>query len=381
MTDLSWPAKTSLSVIVLMLIDLTGAWFVDPNHLYRMDAKATFSEEIRREAAGVIKNAEFDCLIIGTSMMANIDHNFASKTVGANCINLSILGASFFERSLVINKSIKNQPIKKIIFSLDYLGNRNKPNPAVNIQSFDFLYDDSEINDITAYVGFRWLNLTAYFNRKNISTTDFRDSLMEAVRWDEENSINNDRFGGIQNWILGPEDKVSAEEIKTIINNINQKTNEIDNLKMAELLSNQNLILKDIEKIIQDNPDINFYAILPPYSLLRHSLDANFNMEKLMLYQDKIRGIVSISSRNKNIKVFGFDNMYFVKDLSYYKDTRHYNRVVSNFITKSLIVEDNVLDSLSVEFYLNELNKNINAYDLNAFKIEMQSILLRKGFK
>ena len=99
MTDLSWPAKTSLSVIVLMLIDLTGAWFVDPNHLYRMDAKATFSEEIRREAAGVIKNAEFDCLIIGTSMMANIDHNFASKTVGANCINLSILGASFLKEA------------------------------------------------------------------------------------------------------------------------------------------------------------------------------------------------------------------------------------------------------------------------------------------
>ena len=38
MTDLSWSAKTILSVI-LMLIDLTGAWYVDPNHLYRMDAK------------------------------------------------------------------------------------------------------------------------------------------------------------------------------------------------------------------------------------------------------------------------------------------------------------------------------------------------------
>ena len=65
--------------------------------------------------------------------------------------------------------------------------------------------------------------------------------------------------------------------------------------------------------------------------------------------------------------------MYYVKDLSYYKDTRHYSKVVNNLITKA-IVEDNVLDSSSVEFYLNELNKNINAYDLNAFKIEMQSI-------
>ena len=59
---------------------------------------------------------------------------------------------------------------------------------------------------------------------KNTSTINFRDSLMEAVRWDEDNSIDNDRFGGIQNWILGPEDKVSAEEIKFIVNSgINQQ--------------------------------------------------------------------------------------------------------------------------------------------------------------
>ena len=166
---------------------------------------------------------------------------------------------------------------------MDYLGERNKPNPAVNIQSFEFLYDNSEINDITAYVGFRWLNLNSNFNRKNTSTINFRDSLMEAVRWDEDNSIDNDRFGGIQNWILGPEDKVSAEEIKFIINNINQQNKEIDSLKIANLLSNQNLILGDIEKIIPNNPNINFYAVLPPYSLLRHSLDANFNMEELTL--------------------------------------------------------------------------------------------------
>lgn len=381
MKDFNWPTKIIISVIVLMLIDLTGAWFVDPNNLYRIDTRPKFSKDIRREAAGVIKNAEFDCLIIGTSMMSNTDHNLASKVLDADCVNLSILGASFYERSLVINKSITNQPIKKIIFSLDYLGERNKPNPSVNLESFDFLYDSSEINDISAYVGFRWLNLKSYFNGNSISNIDFRDSLMEAVRWDEDNSPNLNRFGGMQNWILGPEDKVSADEIKVIINSINQQNNEIDNLKIANLLNNQNLILKDIEKIIQNNPDINFYAVLPPYSLLRHALDANFNKEESFLYQDKIRKIVSISSRNKNIKVFGFDNMDFVKDLSYYKDSRHFSRYVNNFMTKSLIFEDNVLLSLSVELYIDELNKNINSYDLNAFKIEMQSILSSKGFK
>src|SRR5574344_433334 len=81
-------------IIILQTILFTYIYYYDPMQIFH---KSYITKDLhlhgnmRQQAAGIINNFEFDSIILGTSMLENTSSFEASKIVGGNFVNISLI--------------------------------------------------------------------------------------------------------------------------------------------------------------------------------------------------------------------------------------------------------------------------------------------------
>ena len=110
--------KIFIGYSFLCLIFVMGINFIiDPLKLFHEPyfLKNKLDSNMRIQASGIIKNYEFDSIILGTSMLENTSAKTTSEILGGKFTNISLSGSDFFERSFILNYALEKKQMKKVI--------------------------------------------------------------------------------------------------------------------------------------------------------------------------------------------------------------------------------------------------------------------------
>ena len=364
----------ALSVILTLGVVLFRVYWADPLHFYSLDtSKAKYGSNMRVQAAGLINNLDFDSVILGNSYMENTSCKEASEVLGGKFINVSLSGSNLYERAILLDRILSKGNIRTVYLMLSARLDKTGHGEYA-IENWDYLYDSNRFNDIKYYFNSHDLMCILTFSKSN-----------ECVGWnldlDRPNAWytspdHNSRFGGVENWVkyytndqLQP---LLTEYIPTAIKN---KSKGVDNSISPETIKQINsAVAETLEKFVKNYPQTVFYCYFNPDSLLSHSVENAFG--SFGFYKGFVRETVKVLTPYQNVKIYGFDNLEFTSDISYYKDLTHYRPEVNSMLLKLIGDDKYRLSAKNVDSYLDKLTERVEKYDLVAF-----NEMIQKGIK
>lgn len=262
----------------------------------------------RYQNDGIVRNFEYDAIIIGTSMIENFKTSECDDIFDVNSIKVPFSSASLKE----INDNLKraltsNDEIKLVIRGID----NDKIQLDKDVMTYSsyptYLTDDIFINDIKYILNKRTLldsiNVLLYtMNGKKTTTFDQYSNFTSNNTYNKMVVLN------------GYSRKDKDDSIKFFDSELKKRT--LDNL-------NQNVL--DITK---QYPEIQFYYFFPPYSIAHW--DKLNQAGSLNLYIDLLKFSTELMLEQENIHVFAFFDEYdIITDLNNYKDIWHYHESVN----------------------------------------------------
>lgn len=358
----------SISFLAFALI-----WIVDPLQVFHksfIKPNHYMTYQMREANLGILNYADFDSVILGTSMVANMSSNEVSQKIGGNFINMSMFGSSFYERKLVLDKLLNTRKVNKIIGSIDgyFQDPRDNPNQkgGFPLKNFDFLYNDNYLDNFKIYFNSKYISylLAPFVNLgKNYK---FTDNLDRPKAWCFEARYVK-RFGGFQNWLKNPD-----TNMKSILNRI--KNGYLCSLKKNNKVAVKTDLDKNIEylnevflDIVKKYPDIEFHMVIPPYSLLSNALNLQSDKKSIDNNREIMKYLVQRAQELSNLKIYGFDNESFKSDIANYKDLEHYHQDINSYMVDCIANKSNILTSKNIDDYYARMKNAALNYDIKPF--------------
>lgn len=337
-------------------------------------------QNMREQALGIIKNWEFDSVILGSSMTANTSSREASQYFGGKFVNLSPMGSDAYERSLIFDTLFKTKKtLRTVIYSLDYLGLVRYGEPSFHLKHWDFLHDNNPFNDIKIYFNDKYMKCLFSIQNKKVCMGEKRDFDRPNAWYGDKNKIH--KFGGLEHWFTDNPNahqiRFFKEHLETIekihhhnIIKVNQKQLETDMIYIKKYLDTY------ILHYVKEHPDTQFIFFLPSYSQLSYGIMAQYDQPKFEKFIASIRYLVKQSIKYQNMQIFAWGNNKFTRDINNYRDLEHHSHFVNSWQLKYIHDKSGLLNNTNIESYLNRFINTSKHYDLSYFKY-----LLKEYFK
>lgn len=359
--------------VLLPIFGLTAYYsFSDPLHLFYSGEKKSIQEKsmllpnMRLQARGIMNLYDFDSVMLCTSIFENTSSEYASRQLGGKFANLSISGGSFYERSFILDRVLKQKKIKKVIYSLDFYYLKN----LMFKMSADFahLYTGNQFDMAMIYNSKDFAKM--FFTGKELRRYVTPD---EMINWMVE--YHACRFGGLRNWVVNIEKQGISqflyEDVPYVIHKLENKTEpETDSLEAICSVFN-----RDIVNFIKNNPETEFYLFFPPYWRYVFAAWKQSSIKDYEIHKDVVRYFVHLSEKYDNLKIFGFETENFVDDIANYKDTTHYHPDINEYMVRCFKNGKNMLTAENVEEYLTKSEKLAEDFDFAGFAREANKIL------
>lgn len=309
--------KSILLIILPLILVMVLDFKIDPMRFYRNPIDYTIGhwrEDERILNAGIIRNSEFDSILIGSSMTRNFDIDSIDKIFKWKTIKLTMSAATqkdiFYTYNFV--KEL-NPEIENIILGID-------------IETFFQDKDFQKIEfDKSFYVKNRVLNLGYLLNFR---TLKYSLQILKLNFFKTKKEIQNI-------YKLGYKYEYKKENVLKLIDNTlnidiseNSIQKEVDYKILENMKSNYS---NNLKIILDDNKSKNFYLFFPPYSTYYYNkftkdgtIDEYYNFKKFLIQE---------FSKYENIKVYDFQEVdLIVKNLDNYGDLMHFSPEVSQEI-------------------------------------------------
>lgn len=345
-------AYIGLPLCVLALCALL--WLYDPFMFFHKPyfREQTYHSDMRIQARGIIDFTDFDSVILGTSLLENTSAKEAGEKLGGKWVNLSLCGSSFEDRSIVLSYILKHKTIQSLIYSVDSFA-------LVNIQNISIkpeLYEDNAfvrkyefyLNAKFALCAIKWSKQEKCIGKNNLET---------LLQWYQ---YAQDQFNGFDSWTDYMKNE-AARYLKII------EKNEIlpsyDKKKMEGISQNY------IFKFVSENPQINFYFIIPPYQRLFYKMPLEYHNGRTANqfyteYKEMFKWFVMESAKYKNAKIYGFDDTDYPNTLTNYNNLTHHNIDMNSMQIDAIASGTHILTPENIDEYLQTMENKIKAYDL-----------------
>ncbi len=348
MTYRSYIKSFLISVILILIVDIILLILIDPYRTFNLIKKNhnLYSTDLKMSTYGILNNAPYDSIILGSSMLHSMDPLYANSNLGGQFINISLSNGALSYRSQVLEYALSKKKLKHVIFSVDAFRESEKR------------FDKGEgFNKF--YIGFRYLK---YLHCYVISCSNFKD-INNLVEWPK--SYEN-YFGSV----LSAQRK---KALKKMISDINSPNDDYDITKISKAYD-QIIFDKYLLRLINQYPETNFHLIFPPYSRMKYAVlkqkENNFD-----LYKRRIDMIVTQLEKYSNAKVYGFDDLPFLDDLSNYMDGIHHHPKF-NYLQIDLIKNKQSIISLSnLETYLSLIENLAYSLDLEETLLDLNRMV------
>lgn len=325
----------------------------------------TVHENMRLQAAGIIRHGDFDSAILGTSILENTSAREASELLGGRFVNISISAGDFFERGLILRDLLAHRPVREMIYSLDFIYlNQRKGYWYYPLPTYDFLYDRNPLNDIRAY-------LNGHFLGCLLRWSGHPDCVGRRVDLDRPNAWmgNPDevrRFGGLDAWCRA-HDSAQIRDVYAKLSEATQaiRTGALQPPDPAQKALAIDYIEQNLTSVIKEYPKTQFYLVFPPYSRAKFAIWHQSRPGDAATHLAVVRYLAELASRLPNLQVIGFEDQDFPDDIARYKDIDHFDPGISSLITRSIAQGSHRITAANVEHYLAEATRRAAAFRLD----------------
>lgn len=302
---------------------------------------------------GMLKNFDYDALIVGTSITLGFSEEEASDLFDERFIRTSFPGEGFRIIGQQIQTGLDHQSeLKHVIYAVDeqffitspdYEGQPDSSYPK-------YLYDDNPFND-AAYP----FNIGTW---KEAMIPTMVSSIRQSMT---AHAAENDDAARIDQYFENNEalDNYNREE---------KNNDPVDPNETAQFFSdleanlNQNVI-----PMIAAHPDVRFDLFFPPYSILYWDDKNQAGTARLNRRIDMEEKAIEMLLQYDNVRLFSFhDNYNLITDLSQYSDAVHYKPEVCSRILKWIHDGDYELTEDNYKNYIADLRDFLDNYDYDA---------------
>lgn len=329
-TGRKWCRNFIVSFVMMMVILGAIIVVVDPYFHYHKPLKclAYKIHNERYQNDGIVKHFDYDAIITGTSMTQNFKTSEMDKLFGTKSIKVPFAGAAYKEVKENLERAIVANPnIKMIVWGLDF----NRINIDVNAVRFEsyptYLYDNNIANDVQ------------YVFNKTVLIDETLKNVIDYSRVNKENTS----FDEYSNW--NKRFLFNKEEVL-------KKYKRPD--KLVETVEDQRLnkenIQQNVEALIKDNPNIEFYLFWTPYSIVWFDDKNQTGGLQNLLRQEK--EALEILLPYPNVHFFSFfDDTQITTNLGNYKDTGHYHERINSYMLQCMACGEHQLTMENYEQY------------------------------
>ncbi len=368
---------SKLSLALFFIISLVFICFVaiiiyinDPLEIWH---KAFFRDNAyghaRLAARAFIRDYNFDSVIIGNSHSENISAKRAGEILGGKFFNLSVSGSTMAEKSVILKYLFKHKKIKKVVYFIDtHYQSLNREAPNYSLDTYSFLYDNNILNDYKIYLNDKYFRCAFSFNEIPFCVKPY--DIDCPFRWNNIEE-HTKRFGGFDNWIKNKENEQIKGVFKTIISTPSKiNKNHVDVKYKTGLYD---YLDKDFFEIIKNNPNVDFYVVIPPVSSLELAIyirGQSFEKYKLMLNY-----IVYKNAEYPNMKIYAFDNLDIIGKIEDFKDTSHFKPWIDYFILESIAQNNQRITPLNIDKYIKEVYNKALKTDFESYRSKIKSAM------
>jgi len=342
-----WIIKLFLLTFSLVTIFGLVNIIVDPFLQYHKPffyKKIFTSEEQRYLNAGIIKNYEFDSVLIGSSITENFLLKDMNNFLDFNKpIKLCLNGGSAYEHKVILKKVIEYKNIKNVLIGLDYFAYEGGIHRMDSRGSLPlYLYDNNILNDYKYIFSIDTFKKSLEVILRNVlNKNDPRTNLNKMYSWQHlflEKDFNKTNV--FKNYCT-PIKNTKPYILKNFINSFQHNT-----------LS-----------IIKKNKTIKFIVIFPPYSILQYKqMEKKNNFKTYMRFKKRIMELLVTES---NVEVFDFQvAKNIILDLSNYRDIQHYHSRINTWMLNEIKYKNFSVQDNTVQKFIIELENIVSNYNL-----------------
>lgn len=332
-------------------------WLYDPLQLFHKPIfrETTFFGDIRLAARGIIRYYDFDSVILGTSMLENTSAKEAGEKLGGKWVNLSLYGSAYNERAVILEYLFGYKKPQKIIYSLESF----TIDTIKDSSRFDYLYDGNPLDDFKIYLNDKFMSCALEW-KKSANCIGRRD-LEELLKWSNHEDLKI-LFGGFEKWL-----KYGKKETIAMLKNI-KDTPFVVKKDNFDLEKQRSYIQTYVLDFVAENPQTQFYFIVPTYSRLSYRIGSG-DFDNKTFYNRALnhKWFVQELEKYPNAKIYGFDTLDYADDIANYRDFTHYNVDMNSLHLDSIKQGKHILDSNNIDSYLKAMEDKIKNYDLKPF--------------
>ena len=339
-----------LTISVLLCALVTGlVLWVDPFFQYHKPHTDSLQYTMgfnyqRYYNAGILKNFDYDSLIIGTSLTEFYKTSETEQIFGGTFIKVPFSGATWAEINDNILLAEKNHELKTVIRPLDFRTFGIMDSDYKNNAYPTYLYDDNRFNDVryifnleTIYMCARTVADTLRGHTTGITSFD------DYCNWDSVEFSKKRALAEITEFREPDGDNhLSEEETEQLRQNIQENV-----LKTAQLY-----------------PETTFYYYIPPYSIASWGLCRGANDLSKRFEAEEL--LISMSLEQENIRLFSFaTHTEWTTDLNNYCDIVHYSPKMNTLILQEMKEGTSQLTRENWKSYLEAEKEFYSSYPYN----------------
>ena len=341
------------SLLILSIVALIN-FIIDPYKQYGLNSLNPYFKNSRYLNPGLIKNYNYDTIIVGSSYSANFLTKEIDKALGVKSLKVTSSSATAFENKSIMSLALRKEKVKVIILELDPLswqGDKKRIHNSMTTLP-TYLYDDNIFNDYQYLLNFDVLyseNISAIagnffgFQEKN-TNIELAYYWADKATFSEENLLND------------------IENLKVYKSPIDTK--KISNNSELQLLK-QSFDFNTLQ-LIKDYPNTKFIIFHPPFSIVAFKwLEAQNQLDKYLNFK---KYIYESTKKYKNISLYDFQiEKNITHNLDNYLDDRHYSNLINSWMIKQIKKDTYLVSQDTIDIYLNSLKTQTQEYDINMF--------------
>ena len=304
----------------------------------------------RYQNDGIVKHFDYDAILTGNSLSENFLASQLDALFGVRSVKVPFSGASPKELDENNSAAIKANPnIKMLVMNLDY-GSFIKDKDSMSYDADDypvFLYNANPFDDV-----------------KYLFNKDILASSLKVLRYTAAGNRTTS-FDAYSFWGNDPETAYGEAAIKASFDP-GYGSGEIYSLdaERRELLRGN--IEQNVVRLVEENPQIDFYFFYPPYSM--YFWAKMYNIGELSLQLEAERAVTELLIDYENVHLFSFlDAFELVSDYNRYKDYIHYDADVNAWMLECMAKDEHRLTRENLDSYTEKTRKYYSEYDYDAF--------------
>jgi hypothetical protein len=343
---------TTTALLVLLLGSVASLnYVVDPFQHYRLAPReqARFPRVLQRYInPGLARNADYDFVITGSSLMENYDLAKVAQLCNAKPVNLATSAMAAYEQRKILEVALSHRAPKRVVMTLDFNSFAPPANaslPEITDPLPLYLYNDNPLDDYPYLLGGP-VAMRSLAILRGVPVGRYSTNPDRAWSWDHEVSFSRTRA-------------MTGIDPANINRNFHQGPRTIENMRAS--------FEANIARLIESNPGTRFTLIFPPYSIIvwadfvqRDQLDVSLAFKRYVVQR-------LASTPNVELLDFQWDDT-ITHDLDLYADIYHFSPAINRQLLAAACAGDQThrLTMQTVDRFESALRTQARAIDVKS---------------